>query len=597
MLRAGGNATDSAVAAAFAQGVVDPIYCGIAGGFHGIFHDAERGVTQVISAGGRAPSAVKPDMWRATGQWGAMWMVEGNRNRLGYQASMVPGFVRGAHEAFVRFGSGKVDWHQILEPAIRFAMDGFDVYPYLYRLWMPRTDRIQNFLESEEGTTVLGFTDACREIYLHEDGTVFRIGERLVQTDYGRTLERLALNGPDEFYEGETAHLMAEDFQRNGGLITLADLSGYRADVREPLRSTFRDLELLTEPAPTVGPVTVEILNVLEGWDLKTLGWNSPTYLDRLARAMNAAFIDRLELLGDPDFVEVDQNRIVSKEYAAELRDAIERDTSPRDVAVTVGHPDETTHVSVMDAAGNAAAITHSLGMSSGVVHPGLGFQQNCHMVMFDPVPGRRNSIAPGKRPITGGGPVLFMRDGSPYLVIGSPAGSRKVTAIVQALLNIEDFGMDLQTAVAAQRIHVENEPMTVIVEPHFDPQTLLGLARLGHRIEFEWYTARLVGVVRDPTLGTLAGGSDPRGDRGLAVVASDEEDHRMNMPSADVFAALAADRGLELSPERLEAARTMHVRFRHELQLLRSTRLEYLPPYIEPETAVRWIENGGHSE
>lgn len=524
ILRAGGNATDAAIATAFAQGVVDPIYCGIAGGFHGLFYHAASGVTQVISAGGRAPSAARADMWRPSGQWGAMWTVEGNRNRLGYEASMVPGFVRGAYEAFTRFGSGRVGWAQLLQPAIRFAYEGFEVYPYLYRLWMPRTDRIQNFLESEEGTTVLGFTDACREIYLHPDGSVYRIGERLIQSDYGRTLERIANNGPDEFYEGETARVMADDFKRNGGLITLEDLVAYRADVLEPLKATFRDLELLTEPAPTVGPVTVEILNVIEGWDLKALGWNSPAYLDRLARAMNAAFVDRLTLLGDPDFVDVDQERLVSETYAAAVRDSIERGTISRSVGVAAGHRQETTHVSAMDAAGNAAAITHSLGMSSGVVHPGLGFQQNCHMVMFDPVPGRRNSIAPGKRPITGGGPVLFMRNGSPYLVIGSPAGARKVTAIVQALLNIEDFGMDLPAAVAAERIHAENEPMTVMAEPHFDPQTLLGLARLGYRIEFEWYTARLAGVLRDPASGTLTGGSDPRGDRGLVVVGSDEE-------------------------------------------------------------------------
>lgn len=524
MLRAGGNATDAAVAAAFAQGVVDPIYCGIAGGFHGIFYDADRRVSQVVSAGGRAPRAARPDMWRPTGQWGAMWTVEGNRNRLGYQASMVPGFVRGAHEAFARFGSGRLSWRQILEPAIALAADGFVVYPYLYRLWMPRTDRILNFLESEEGTTVLGFTEACRRIYLHPDGTVYQIGERLVQTDYAQTLERVATNGPDEFYEGETAHLMADDFKRNGGLITLDDLSSFRADVLEPLRSTFRDLELLTEPAPTVGPVTVEILNVLEGWDLRSLGWNSPRYLDLLSRTMNLAFRDRLELLGDPDFVEVGADRMVSKDYAAQMRAAIEQDTASWAAGLPIGAPDETTHVSVMDTAGNAAAITHSIGMSSGVVHPGLGFQQNCHMVMFDPVPGRKNSIAPGKRPITGGGPVLFLRNGSPYLVIGSPAGARKVTAIVQALLNIEDFGMDLQSAVAADRIHAENQPMTIIAEPHFDPKALLGLARLGHRIEFELYTARLAGVLRDPATGTLSGGSDPRGDRGLAVVGSDEE-------------------------------------------------------------------------
>jgi gamma-glutamyltranspeptidase/glutathione hydrolase len=448
-----------------------------------------------------------------------MWTVEGKANRLGYQASMVPGFIRGAHEAFVRFGSGRVTWGQIIEPAIALAANGFDVYPYLYRLWMPRTERMLNFLESEEGTTVLGFTDASAAIYLHDDGSVYRIGERLVQSDYARTLQRVADNGPDEFYEGETGQRMAEDFQRNGGLITAADLASYRADVVEPLRSTFRDLDVVTEPAPTVGPVTVEILNILEGWDLAGLGWNTPPYLDRLARAMHLAFRDRLTLLGDPDFVDVEDARMVSKAYAAQLRRLIEEGAELGQPVPAGGPPDETTHVSVMDEHANAAAITHSLGMSSGVVHPGLGFQQNCHMVMFDPVPGRRNSVAPGKRPITGGGPVLFLRDGQPYLLIGSPAGARKVTAIVQALLNVEDFGMGLPAAVAADRIHVEDQPLKVMVEPHFDPATLIGLARLGHQIEFEWYTARLAGVRRDPPTGRLEGGSDPRGDRGLVTV------------------------------------------------------------------------------
>ncbi len=525
ILRAGGNATDAALATAFAQGVVDPIYCGIAGGFHGLFHDASRHVTQVISAGGRAPSAARPDMWRATGQWGAMWTVEGNANRLGYQASMIPGFVRGAYEAFDRFGSGRITWAQLIEPAVALARDGFVVYPYLYRLWMPSSDRIVNFLESEEGPTVLGFTDACRQIYLHPDGTVFEIGERLIQADLARTLERVAQNGPEEFYSGETAQRMADDFATNGGLITLEDLSHFQADVLEPLHSTFRDLDVLTEPAPTVGPVTVEVLNIIEGWDLKALGWNSPQYLDRLARAMHVAFRDRLGLLGDPDFVSVGDEQRISKRYAADLRAEIDRGAPVEPVVAPHAAPDDTTHVSVMDVAGNVAAITHSLGMSSGVVHPGLGFQQNCHMIMFDPVPGRRNSIAPGKRPITGGGPVLFMRHGKPYLVIGSPAGARKVTAIVQALLNIEDFGMDPHAAVAAERIHVEDAPMTVMVEPHFDPTVLLGLAELGHRVVFELYTARLAWVLRETCPGSGTGGCGPRGDRGLAIVQDVEGD------------------------------------------------------------------------
>jgi gamma-glutamyltranspeptidase/glutathione hydrolase len=234
---------------------------------------------------------------------------------------------------------------------------------------------------------------------------------------------------------------------------------------------------------------------------------------------MNPAFLDRFTLLGDPEFVDVAVDRMVSKAYAADLRDAIERGDPATTGGVTASVHEETTHVSVMDCAGNAAAITHSLGMSSGVVTPGLGFQHNCHMVMFDPVPGRRNSIAPGKRPITGGGPVLFFREMTPYLVIGSPAGARKVTAIVQAILNVTDFEMDIQRAVSVDRIHVEDDRNTIIVEPYFEPATLVALAALGYHIRFEWYTARLAAVLRDADTSTLVVGSDPRGDRGIAIV------------------------------------------------------------------------------
>jgi len=523
MLRRGGNATDAAVATAFAQGVVDPIYCGIAGGFHGIFHDAGRGVTNVISAGGRAPLAASDSMWTLVSRRGALWEVEGNRNRLGYEASMVPGFVRGAAEALQRFGSGRVGWREVIEPSIVLAEDGFSVYPYLYRLWMPRTERMRNFLESLDGPAVLGHTPACADVYLHPDGSVYEIGETLVQHDYASTLRVLAERGADEFYEGEIAHRIADDFEAHGGLLSLEDLRRYQPDIGPPLSTGFHDLTVLTEPAPTIGVVILEILNILEGWDLGALDWNSARYLDRLARAFHAAFRDRMSQLGDPDFVDVPEEMLLSKEYASRLRDDIERESeSPPGVAdrraparpVTA----ETTHVSVLDTAGNAAAITHSLGMSSGVVTQGLGFQHNCHMVMFDPTPGSRNAIAPWKRPITGGGPTLFMRDGEVRLVIGSPAGALKATGLIQALLNVEQFGMPIQQAVSVDRIHAEDEPSTVVVEPHFEPRVLEQLAAMGHRIRFDWYTARLAGVAKTDS-GALAGGTDPRGDRGLAIV------------------------------------------------------------------------------
>lgn len=519
MLRRGGNAADAAIATAFAQGVVDPIYCGIGGGFHGLFRDALGGEVAVVNAGGRAPAAARADMWNVTGRWGAIWTVEGALNRFGYQASMIPGFVAGAWAAYQRFGSGNVTWKDLIAPSIALAADGFKVYPYLYRLWMPATDRMRNFLESDDGPTVLSQNEECARIYLKEDGSVYRVGETLVQTDYARTLERIAANGAEEFYKGETADVMAADFASNGGLVSREDLAGYQAEVIKPLRTEFRDMEVFTEPPPTVGPVTAQILNVIDGVDLAGLGWNSPEYLAWLAQAMHIGFRDRMSLLGDPDFVDVPLDRLLSSEYAAEIRESIERGLDKSESHVSDPLPlAETTHASAMDAFGNAAAITHSLGMSSGVVTPGLGFQHNCHMIMFDPTPGNRNSIAPGKRPITGGGPVLFQRNSQPWLLIGSPAGARKVTALTQATLNMLDFGMGPQEAVSVDRIHVEDEPGVVIVEPHFDPDTLMGLADLGFDVRFEWYTARLGAVERTET-GKLRGGTDPRGGRGLKVV------------------------------------------------------------------------------
>jgi gamma-glutamyltranspeptidase/glutathione hydrolase len=274
----------------------------------------------------------------------------------------------------------------------------------------------------------------------------------------------------------------------------------------------------MNERPPSVGPVTAELFNILDGWGLDKLDWNSAPYLDRLARAMHVAFRDRLDLLGDPDFVDVPLDEIVSRGRAAEWRDRIDQgtdlDPSPQ---IRRAPAQETTHVTAVDSDGNGAAITHSIGCSSGVVTPGLGFLHNSHMEMFDPTPDSRHSIAPGKRGLSGGGPVLFLEEGQLRILIGSPGGARKVSSIVQAVLNMEYFGMKVDQAVAVDRIHAENEPRLLIVEPHFPPETLLELAHLGQHIRFEWYTGRLAAVSRDHD-GVLQGGTDPRGGRGIAV-------------------------------------------------------------------------------
>jgi gamma-glutamyltranspeptidase/glutathione hydrolase len=276
----------------------------------------------------------------------------------------------------------------------------------------------------------------------------------------------------------------------------------------------------LTEPGPSVGPLILEALNIIEGWDVRSLGWNSPAYIDRLARALYVAFTDRTTALGDPGFVDVSVERVISKEYAAEQRRAI--DSAAGHASGTDSRPwqgaEGTSHVSVFDSERNGAAITHSIGSASGVVTPGLGFLHNSHMAMFDPAPGTRNGVAPRKLPITGGGPTLFLQSGHPHLLVGSPAGSRKVSAIIQGFLNWTAFGMSLDDAVAAPRIHAEVDPATVVVEPFFPAELLRALASLGHRVRYEWYTARLAAVGDDPDVG-LIGASDPRGDRGVMVV------------------------------------------------------------------------------
>ena len=280
ILRAGGNATDAALATAFAQGVVDPIYCGIAGGFHGLFHDAALGrTTGRQRRWTRTAPRREPDMWHVTGQWGAMWKVEGNRNRLGYQASMVAGFVRGAHEAYSplwlrpRRAGG-----EIIEPAIALAADGFEVYPYLYRLWMPRTERMRNFLESEEGTSGAGphATPAPRSTSTRT-GPCLEIGERLVQTRLRTTLERIAENRVRtsstraRSRKPDRRRLPAErgphQPRRPRGL------SGGRR------RSLAHDASATSTCSPSRAhrrPCHLEILNIIEGWDLQALGWNTP---------------------------------------------------------------------------------------------------------------------------------------------------------------------------------------------------------------------------------------------------------------------------------------------------------------------------------
>jgi gamma-glutamyltranspeptidase/glutathione hydrolase len=504
---------DAAFAAAVAQGVADPMMCGIGGiGVLTTFL-ASTGEALCIRFHGVVGSRAKPDIFTddvVDIRPGETPRVRGNRNSMGYESVIVPGFVRGMAEGLRRHGSGRVSLPDLLAPSISLARDGFNVYPYLVHFWAPDSP----VTDIPPAHVRLAATEACGKIYLR-DGKTLRAGERLVQQDYARTLDRLAAEGLDSFYEGSIGSAIADDFEKHGGLFTADDLRRYRPLVGEPLWGAFDGLSVMTDGPPGSGVLVLQILKILEGVDLRSLGWNSPRYLDTLAGVMRYVFARRYTDIADPCFYPVDAGALTSNEWAARARADLDRNSGASPGLTSLGH-EGTTHVSVADGDGNAVAITHTNRDSSGVVTAGLGFMFNNDMATYDPVPGRRNSIEPGKRPVTGGAPTILLRDREVVMVIGSPAGPRKVTALVQALLNVRLFGMGMAQAVAAERIHCEGD--SIFVEPAFPENTADALAGLGHRVERSRYTARLAAILRDPHTGRLEGGTDPRGGAGLAI-------------------------------------------------------------------------------
>jgi gamma-glutamyltranspeptidase/glutathione hydrolase len=311
---------------------------------------------------------------------------------------------------------------------------------------------------------------------------------------------------------------MAADIARHGGFVTKEDLDAYVPRFHAPLRGAYRGYTVFTDPPPSGGMTLLEMLNIVEGYDLRTFGFNSEAYIDLLARTMQWAYRDWANHLADPDFVDVPVARLTSKEYAAEARHAIDRGEHlavPRWRAAERG----TTHISVVDHWGNAVALTHSLGDSSGVVTDGLGFQYNNCMKCFNPIPGQPNSIAAGKARVSGLCPTIIMKDGKPVLVIGAPGGTRITTGMFQTILNVLDFGMSATEAVAAPRFDCQGP--TISVEARIPGTVCDGLRRRGHDIEqspASYWPYPLVHATRiDPVTGALDGGADPRGE-GMAL-------------------------------------------------------------------------------
>ena len=517
VLQAGGNAVDAAVATGLALAVTHPSAGNLGGGGFMVLRMAD-GRTAALDFRETAPMAARTEMYLGIdGQ-----LVPGS-NHAGFRAVGVPGTVAGFDLALKRYGTRS--WRELTQTAVTLADAGFPLTPALAHEFAALKSAWLRH-------------PASAAVFLKPDGSTYQVGETWRQPDLARTLRRLQEKGRDGFYRGETARLLAEEMKRHDGLITRSDLAHYRALSRTPVRGKYRGLEIISMPPPSSGGTAIiEMLNVLESFDLKALGHDSPAYIHLLAETMRRAFADRARFLGDPDVnpgMPSRIKRLTSKPYAAQLAHGIRPDAVSMSDASKLSEIYEsphTTHYSVIDAAGNSVVVTYTLEESYGsrLVADGLGFLLNNEMGDFNPQPGRTDStgligtspnlIRPGHRMLSSMSPTILLRDGRPWLLIGSPGGRTIINTVLQVILNSVDFQQNLSEAIGAGRIHHQWLPDELVVEPGvLTAETRLGLERLGHRVRVGETQGRAMGIAVEPVTGKRTGVADPRDPDGAAA-------------------------------------------------------------------------------
>ncbi len=515
ILRAGGNAVDAAIACALVQSVVDPLMCGPAGfGSMGLYVPA-RGFHGYVDFHAPAPLAARADMWadriEAEARDGYGFILRGKVNDLGYQSICVPASLRAFHAAHARFGA--LPWAEIAQPAIAWAEGGWVVRPHVAWFWSHEGE-----MGRGSNAARIAFSRTGRALYCRPDGTPKQVGERVRNPDYAQVLRTVARDGAASFYEGEIAAAIAEDMRRNDGLITREDLARYQARHLPPLWGSYRDWRIATNNPPGGGLMLVEMLNMLEQFDLAVLGHNTPDYIRVVAEAMKRATVDKDRHMGDPEFVAVPVAELAGKEHAAALARDIRAGVKATVPRLNTGFPSkDTTHISVVDREGTCVSMTHSLGMPSGVITDGLGFMYNGCMGVFDPRPGRVHSIAPGKARFSSVCPSIVFRDDEPCLVIGAPGATQIAMGVLQAILNVLDFGMSMVEAVSAPRFSATSDAIDVVNRIPFSTQRALEAS--GYEVVRSPQTFGIASVhgIRIGADGQLDGGADP-GHDGIAL-------------------------------------------------------------------------------
>ncbi len=515
ILEQGGNAVDAAVATGFALAVVHPAAGNIGGGGFMVIRFAD-GSTTAIDYREKAPKAASKDMYLdENGE------LVRDLNHHSYLAVGVPGTVAGLTLALEKFGS--LSLQTVIEPAIELAESGFIVPYSLSKDITYLAERFRKY-------------PASAAVFLKPDSSPYQPGERFFQKDLAQTLKRVAEKGRDGFYKGKTAELIEQDMKANAGLITRTDLDGYEAVVRTPVKTTYRDYEIIGMPPPSSGGITLAImLNILEGYHLKEMGHNSAAYIHLVAESMRRAFSARAQHLGDPDFNPgLAVERLISKEFAADLRATIDLEKAGKSSPTHFdwGHEStETTHFSVVDMAGNAVSNTYTIEHWYGtkIVAAGAGFLYNNEMGDFNPWPGRTDStglvgtppnlIMPEKRMLSSMTPTIIAKDGKTVLVVGSPGGRTIINSVLETVLNVTDFEMNVYDAVDQPRFHHQWLPDKIWFEdPGFSTDTISLLKEMGHRVAFRNTQGRTMAIFVDQENGWLWGAADARSPNRAAV-------------------------------------------------------------------------------
>lgn len=508
ILKQGGNAVDAAVATALTLGVAEPAASGIGGGGFALVYLAKEKRAWVVDFREMAPAKARPDTYQA----GGTKKAKSGASATGYQSVAVPGELRGLELLHRKFGSRP--WGELFQPAIRCAEEGIPVSETLSHIVADEFERMQN------APAVTWFQGN-----FFKDGLPIQAGETVRNPELAATFRKIAAGGADVFYRGEIAGAIAKEFEGKGnGWLTKEDLAGYQAVLREPVEGSYRGYKIITLPPPSSGGLTLlELLNIVEGYDLAKLGRTSAECLHRIIEAQKLAFADRAQYMADPAFAKVPAAGLLSKKYAEERRAQIDLQHPHK---ATPGAPSKyesgsTTSFSIVDKDGNLVTITQTINhfLGSGVVPAGTGILLNDEMDDFDLNPTSVNAPMAGKRPLSSIAPVVMLKDGKPLLTAGSPGANRIITAMANIVIQVVDFQQELGPAILAPRFHNSNLSQTEF-ESRFPAESIKALEALGHKIgvkgEFDLYFGGAQGVMLLPD-GKLAGAADPRRD-GVAV-------------------------------------------------------------------------------